>query len=146
MLRYMISPVIGNGSVESSFRAAVSDVENVNTVSVIPTHVTGPNIGQPKYGFAFCVVATPSVAVIAAVSNAYVFPDYNLDGQMQGMEAASRAAFQQSVEAYNLDGEGLHFDAANTDSESWRTVINRVVKQIEPAFDLQNVSVPEVAA
>lgn len=145
MIRYMISPIIGDGSEESPFRASVSDVPNVNTAAIIPTHTSGENIGKPKYGFAFCVVATSSVATIAAVTNAYVFPDYNLDGQMQGMESAARVAFKQSVEAYDLDGNGFNFDAANVDLESWRTVINRVVQQIEPAFNLNNMNVQEVA-
>jgi hypothetical protein len=145
MLRYCISPITGDGTEENPFRPTVSG-PNVNTSAIIPTHTSGPTIGQPKYGFAFCAVATTNVASVAAVTNVYVFPDYNLDGRMDGMENGARTAFEQSVEAYNLDGNGLHFDAANVDLESFRTVINRIVQQIEPAFDLNNINVGEVAA
>jgi hypothetical protein len=147
MIRYCISPVIGTGDLETNdeFRASVSDVPNVNISQVIPSHLSGPNIGEPKFLFAFCVVATPSVAAIAATTNCFVFPDYNLDGRMDGMETNARTAFQQSVEAYNLDGNGFNFDASNVDGESWRTVINRIVQQIEPSFNIQNVNVAEVS-
>lgn len=151
MIRYMISPIIGSGqSTEDPFRASVTDVPNTFVSQVIPIDLSGtpetnPNYGKPKYDFAFCVVATSNVAAIAAVSNAYVFPDYNLDGRMDGMESSARSGFLQSVEAYNLDGNGLNFDASHLDSESWRTVIDRLVQQIEPTFNLNNVNVAEVA-
>ena len=145
MLRYVISPIIGSGTFQSPFRAAVSDVSNVNANSIIPTHTTGPNIGQPKYGFAFSIVATANVAAVAAVSNAFVFPDYNLDGQMSGMESEVRTGMVQSVEAYDLDGEGLHFDADHVDADSYRSLIDALGKQLEPAFSVNSFGVGEVA-
>lgn len=145
MIRYMICPIIGAGTEASPYRASVNDVANVNSASIIPTHTSGPNIGKPKFLFAFCVAATPSPSSLSAVTNAYVFPDYNLDGRMDGMESGARTALQQSVEAYDLDGAGLHFDAAHLDGDSYRDVINALVQQIEPAFNVNNINVAEVA-
>lgn len=141
MLRWMISPIIGTGVFPDAFRAAVSDLSSVNSSAIIPTLSNG----HPKYNFALCLVATASVATIAAVTNAYVFPDYNLDGRMDGMEAGTRTALKQSVEAYDIDGNGLHFDATNADSDSYRDLLTRIGQQIEPAFNVNVLNCGEVA-
>lgn len=145
MLRYMISPIIGAGTMSNSYRASVSDVSGINSSVIIPTHSSGPNIGKPKFNFALCLVATPNVGIIAAVTNAFVFPDYPLDGRMDGMETNTRTAFVQSVEAYNLDGNGLHFDASHDDADSYRDVVNAIAQQLEPVFNVNNFTVTEVS-
>lgn len=145
MIRWMISPIIGDGTFNDSYRAAVSDVTNCNIAAIIPTHTSGPDIGKPKYGFALCLVATSNVGAIAAVSNACVFPDYNLDGRMDGMNPDARTGFLQSVEAYDLDGNGLHLDAGHDDADSYREVITAIGQQIEPAFSINAMNVGEVA-
>ena len=144
MKRYTLSPVTGAGTFQSPFRAAVSDVSQTNTNSLIPTHGQGhPDEGQPKYNFALSIVGTANLAGVLAVSNSYVFPDYPLDGEMGGMEAETRTAFEQSVEAYDLDGAGLHLDASHQSAESWRTVLTRIGQQIEPAFNVNNFDAQE---
>lgn len=142
MKRYMISPIIGAGTEASPYRVSVSDVAEVNVSAVITSKVDG----TPKYGFALCVVAAQSVATVAAVTNAYVFPDYVLDGRMDGMESGVRTALKQSAEAYNLDGAGLHLNASNVDSESYRDLLTRLGQQFEPAFHLNSFDVTEVAS
>jgi hypothetical protein len=132
MKRYLISPIIGDGkSLQTSFRAAVSDVTR-GVVNLIPSRPDG----TPKYRFAFCLVSTDVLPQVLAVSNVYALPDYNLDGRMDGMEADARTAMGQSVAAYDLDGNGLHLDPSNADADSYRTVLTRIARQIEPAFDL----------
>lgn len=145
MIRYCISPIIGDGSgINNPFRAAVSDLPNVNTNAQIPTFTSGPNIGKPKFHFAFCIMASSNIAAVAAVSNAFVFPDYNLDGRMDGMESDARTGLVQSVQAYDLDG-GLHLDAGNDDEDSYRQLIDKLGKQFEPAFSVNSFGVAEVA-
>lgn len=145
MLRYMISPIIGTGPISDPYRASVRDVANVNTSAVIPTFTSGENLGKPKFRFALCLCATTSIPAIQAVSNALVFPDYNLDGRMDGMEAQARADFVQSVQAYDVDGNGLHFDATHTDGTSYRQVIAAIGQQLEPTFEVDQLEVGEVA-
>lgn len=147
MIRFCISPIIGTGGGEDSFRAAVLDVANINTSAIIPTDndPQSPDYGKPKYNFALCIVAAANFAPVAQVSNLYLFPDYNLDGRMDGMEAEARTGMVQSVEAYDLDGEGLFFDASHDDGESYRQVLDRIGKQLEPAFNINNFGTGEVA-
>lgn len=145
MLRWMICPVVGNGTIETPYRGAVSDVSNVNVAQVIPTFNSGPNVGKPKYHFAICLVATASVNPIAAVSNSYVFPDYNLDGRMDGMNSDARTGLVQSVQAYDLDGNGLHVDASHADGDSYRDLISKIGQQFDVSFTINGQTCAEVA-
>lgn len=141
----MICPIVGNGSVPSPYRAAVSGLPNVNASAIIPTHTSGPDIGKPKYNFALCFCATSNIATLEQVSNAFVFPDYNLDGRMDGMESSVRSAMVQNLQAYDLDGNGMRFNASHADGDSYRSLIISLGQQIEPAFTINSLNVGEVA-
>lgn len=143
-MRYAISPVLFDGV--DSYAAAISFVPETNTNAVIPTHTSGPDIGKPKYGFALCAVASTDWPAVIAVSNAFVFPVYPLDARMDGMEAGTRTAMVQSVEAYNLDGNGLNLDCSHLDAASYRSVVESLLHQFEPAYSLEAFTVGEVPA
>jgi hypothetical protein len=142
MIRWMVSPIIGTGTISDPYRASVADVSGVNEAALIPSNPDG----TPKYHFALCLVATPSIALVQSVTNSYVFPDYPLDSQMSGMDAATRTALVQSVQAYDMNGSGLHLDASNADTDSYRTLITKIGQQIDTAFNPNNISCPEVSA
>lgn len=146
MLRWMMSPVILGAGEDDYTRAAVSDLQNVNSSSVISTHDSGPDIGLPKYRFCLSLCATPNVNSLRSVSNGYIFPDYNLDGRMSGMESEARTGLVQSVQAYNLDGNGLHLDATHADTDSYRDLITKIGKQFDQAFTVNAMGIAEVAA
>lgn len=139
MRRYCISPVIGSGALEDPYRAAVSDVAGTNSAAVIPNGVNG----QPLYNFALCIVAAPVMTQIAQVSNLYLLPDLGLDSRMDAMEGGARTGMVQSVEAYDLDGNGLNFDADHGDADSYRTLINSLGQQLDAAFDADRFGVSE---
>lgn len=138
--RFMISPITGIGTEPNPFRASVSDVTPAPAVNqIIPSDTSGtpqsnPHYGKPKYNFALCNVGTNNLPAVLAVSNSYVFPDYPLDATLAGMEVETRAAMVQSVQAYDLDGNGLHFDCPNGDEDSYRSLILSLAQQLEPAF------------
>ncbi len=140
--RHCICPVIGSGSDANPYRAKIADLANVNTSVIIPSKPDG----SPKYLFAFCIFSASSIASVLAVSNTYVFPDYNLDGRMDGMESGARTGMVQSAQAFNLDGAGYHLDLTHADDDSYRSVIENVGKQFEPAYLVNNNDCGEVAA
>lgn len=145
MLRWMLSPITGVGTIENPYRASVLDVSpQPNVAAIIPTILTGPNAGQPKFRFALCLIATSNVSIVGSAANSYVFPDYNLDGRMDGMESGTRTGFVQTVQAYDLDGNGLHIDASHQDGESYREVVTRIGQQLEPAFNINAMNCGEV--
>lgn len=139
MKRYCICPIIGDGTFDNSYRAAAADLASVTVNSIIPTD---PN-GVPVHDFAFCIIGCIGLQALNPLTNTFVFPDYPLDGTMDGMEAEVASGMKQSVEAYNLDGNGFHLDADYSPSDSYRELVNRILQQIEPAADVNRFDVSE---
>lgn len=139
MKRYMICPIIGAGTQGNPYRAAVADVSGAEVNSLIPSNQDG----SPRYGFAFCRVAAVNFTAVLAITNSYAFPDFPLDSQMSGMESEARTGMVQSVEAYNMDGQGFNLVADHDDTDSFRQVIEAIAKQIEPAFNANTFDVSE---
>jgi len=142
--RYMICPVIGNGQGSgfgNAYRAAVSDVAGVNSAAVI---TVSPSTGVPVYSFCLSRVATSgSLALVSAVSNSFVFPDFPLDSLLSQMDPDARSAMVQSVQAFNLDGNGFRLTLPNADTNSYRTVIDYIGKVFEPAFNADHFDASE---
>lgn len=141
MLRYGICPIIGTGTSLEPYRAAVQDIEGVNSSALIPTDQQG----APVYSFAFVVVSAANWSPVLAISNSYFFPVHGLDSQMSSMESDARTGMEQSVEAFDMDGNGLHLDAGHNGTDSYRHVLEAIMQQIEPAANLDAFSVPEVS-
>ena len=138
--RYAISPIIGSGTITDPYRAAVADVGGVNTAAVIPSDANG----HPLYRFALAIVAASQWAQVLAVTNLYLFPDYVLDGLMSGMDPTARSGLVQSVQAYDLTGQGTHLDATNADTDSYRTLLTKIGQQFDPNFSLNAFGVSDV--
>lgn len=145
MLRYMFCPIIGSGTQPDEYRVSVSDLATINVSQSIPIHTSGPDISKPFWRFAMCMVATPSIPPIAGVSNAFVFPEYPLDAQLAGMDTDARAGMVQSLEAYDLDGNGTHLTVPNDDADSFRDLLESVCQQLDPGFGVNGFSVREIA-
>jgi len=141
MLRFLICPVLPPDETNEAYRAAIENVPNTAGASIIPTD---PLTGLPKYSFAISLCDATLINQIMQLQNTYVFPDYNLDGRMDGMEPETRAAFVQSVQAYVLNDAGLHFDATHQDSDSYRFVVEKIGKKIEPQFSVNALNVGSV--
>lgn len=139
MKLWLLCPIIGSGTFQNPYRSSVSDVSDTNVNNVIPTDQQG----QPLYNFAFCRVGTANLSGVLAVTNSYAFPDYPLDGRMDGMESDARTGMVQTVQAYDMDGNGLHLDASHNDSDSYRQVLQAIVSQIEPAVNINTFDVAE---
>lgn len=140
MYLWMISPITGTGTISDPYRASVEDVPGVNSAALIPSNPDG----TPKYKFALCLVAATSQSIVAGVTNSYVFPSYPYDSLMSGMDPTARSNMVQDVQAYNMDGNGYHLDATNADTDSYRTVLNRIGDQIDTAFNINNMNCAEV--
>lgn len=135
--RYAISPIIGDGSgVSNPFRSAIG-AEVGEDGAYIDKIKGDPQPGAPIWDFAFTkILVQGSLAQVLQVSNAYVFPEFPLDSQMAAMESTVRNGLIQSVQAYNLDGDGTHIDATHDDADSYRDLIDKIGKQWSPEFDV----------
>jgi hypothetical protein len=142
MKRYVISPVIGDGqSINTAYRSAVGTVQNANCADLIKSD---SETGHPVWFFAFSRVGVPgTLQDVLQVSNAYVFPDFPLDAQMSQMDSSVRSAMVQSVQAYNLDGNGTHVDATHSDNDSYRFVIEKIARHWQSIFNANHFDVAE---
>lgn len=127
--RYAIAPIIGDGSFGNEFRSAFALVDDTNVKSVI----VGDENGIPIFLFALSSIGTANLAGVSAVSNSYIFPDYPLDGQLSGMNASALSGLKQSVEAFDMDGNGRHFSVDISDgSISYRALLISIYQQFDP--------------
>lgn len=119
-----------------SYRAQVLDLayqQSTNAVSWL-----GPSLpsGAPAWRFAFFHVSTVSLGPVLALPNCLVFPDYPLDAEMGGMDFDTRIGLEQSIGAYNLDGNGLRINVLiGGISYSYRAFVTQIAQQFEPAFN-----------
>lgn len=139
MKRYMIGAVIGAGTDNDPYRSALA-IPGIECNSIIPSNPTG----HPLFDFAFCYVGAVNLLPALQTANSFAFPDYSLDGRMDGMAPDQRLAMVQSVEAYVLNAEDLHFDCDFiTDAMSYRDVLTNIARQTEPAFTINAFGVGE---
>ena len=91
---------------------------------------------RPKYRFSFSRCAAVNFAPITALHSCYLFPEFDLDAKMSGMEVDVRAAMNQSVAAYDWswDSSGVHIAMDfYDDTWSYREVILHIMQAIDPA-------------
>ena len=138
--RFTFGPIIpgGSGGINDSARAAVSDVPLTNSTSIIPL-AAGPPPNLPRWLHTISAIATANLAGVLAVSNLYVFPDYPLDGRLDGMEPVTRAEMTQNLETYTLDAAGTHmslasFVGAAGDAKSFREFVLFIVQFLDPGI------------
>lgn len=133
--RYAICPVIGTGQPGDNIRSAADDLSLTYSNAVIPIHLSGPDIGQAKYGFTVTIVATANLGAVVALSNAYVFPDITRDSKLSTMSNADYTAMLQNLPAYDLDGNGLHFDVSwVTPDHTLFDLILGLIQQLDPNY------------
>lgn len=134
--RYMISPVAGEGLTEDDrIRAAVDDVSNTYSNSVIPQHLSGPDIGQAKYRFTVAIVGTSNLGAVAQLTNSYLFPDITRDSKLSTTGQGDYDAMVQNLAQFDLDGEGLHFNVAwITPDHTLFDVILNLIQQLDPLY------------
>ncbi len=128
MARYCITPIIGDGSMDNEYRAAIAAVADTAR-ALIPSETTG----EPRYNFCPCRFEAANMTPVSQVSNTYILPDYPLDGLLENMDSATRTAMVQSVQAFDLDGQGLHISlSAFGDSSRFRDVVEHIAHVFEP--------------
>lgn len=141
MKRYGVYRVVGDGTSDNAYRSEATDVSGVNTNAIIPADPNDPTM--PKYNFALTRTGSQTLAGLQLLTNSLIFPDYPLDGQMSGMESNVAAAWKQSLEAYDWDGNGFHVDASYQSTDSWGSVVDGIMKQLDPVQDIDRFDVSE---
>ena len=141
MKRYQINRIIDDNG--NNFRSELDDVSLTHSIHFIALIPSKPD-GTPKYRFAFTRFAMAgSIQPAIQLTNSYTFPDYPLDGELQGMEAGVYADMIANLGAYDLDGNGLHFVTTNSPTQSFRDFVQFIARQLEPSMDANRFEVGE---
>lgn len=145
MKRYFLSPIVGSGTVEDSFRPALDVAAGQTNESVIPVHLSGPLIGTPIFACCFGMVASGNMPSVAATPNVFLFPDFALDARMDAMGADVRAAMNQSAGAYVILADPLTRLDMGFYGDAWtyREVLTGIVRQFDPLVTVDEIDVPE---
>lgn len=153
MKRYMITPISGDGvSPDTAYSTSLREAVAANPSALIAYAAKlkiDNQTGMPIWHFAFCRAATgdgSSQTIVEQITNSLVFPDYPLDAVMSGMDQSVRTAWRQSLESYDMDGQGAHIAVNDSDSESWGSVLQRLVQMFEPAQIISQFDVAEPTA
>jgi len=142
MKRYAITPILPTDGI-TGYRSSAFDVVGTSVVNVIPVDL---QTGIPIYNFTFARIGRVDFGPIYLLTNTFIFPDYPLDGEMAGMEASVRNALKADVEAYDLDGNGLHLSVDLTDlTVSYESVLFSIYNQFDPLLTLSNFRRMDVA-
>lgn len=153
MKRYIVTPISGDGltpdtAYSSSLREAAASHPS-SLIAYAAKLKIDSQTGMPIWNFAFCRAATgdgPSQAIVEQVTNSLVFPDFPLDAPMSGMDQATRTAWRQSLQAYDIDGQGTHIAVNDSDGETWGSVLQRLVQMFEPSQIITRFDVAEPTA
>jgi len=127
--RYYISPIVGDGSETNPYRAKVSD-HGKPWVGSIPTDATG----KPTKDWALVLVDTVNHNTIVKDRTIDNLPDVSLDVKMSAIGSAEKGKMASA-----LAGRGIS-DATNS-SDSYRTLLNGIGRQLDPDFTVDNFDV-----
>lgn len=135
MKRYYISQIVGDGSDNDPYRAAVGDNAGIRVVSVIPT---GPD-GRPTTAWALCLVGAKDHAALRADPRNDMLPDFPLDGKVSAINNATKNAMLTRLRARGID------ESFVTNTDGYREVIRGLGRQLdsnfsEDKFDVQDVN------
>lgn len=133
MKRYFLSPIVGDGSIDNPYRAAVQDYP-CNVSAVIPSD---PTTGKPLYDWALCIVAAPNQTPLLKDNSLGPLPDFPLDAKMSAMAQASSQAMDATLRRF-----GVNLAGVNT-SDGYRQAIRSIGQQLQADFDENGLDISE---
>lgn len=130
--RYYLCAIIGDGSAESPFRAAVSD-HNVNHVAAFPPQ--DPATGVYTRNVCLALVNTINHLPLLADAALDAFPDVAMDIKVNAIHRLTMQRFEDRVRA-----RGLSTDAFAS-ADGYREVLRDLGRQLDSNFDENNFDV-----
>lgn len=131
MKRYYVCDIIGDGSFENPYRAAVAD-GTVNAAVTMPN--SDPNTGAPLGNWCLCMVATGNHARLNGRAGIDAMPDFPLDGKVSAIQTATRNAVSARLSARGIPD-------VFSNSDGYREVIRKLGQQLQPDFSENNFDI-----
>ena len=124
--RYYLSPVIGDGTLNNPYRAAVADTPNASVAAV---WASDPATGVPTIPWALCVVAATNHATALADSRHAALPDMLLDARMSALSNSARNRLDSALAKFGVD------PATVITNEGYREFVRSVGRLLQATFD-----------
>lgn len=126
---FYICPIIGSGTDNDPYRAAVEDY-NVPYSAVIPTHPEGhPDWGKPIFNWALVIVGGNKHVDIRKNPAIDALPEWSPDGRISGLSAAAKAGLLKAMQK-----RGIGTSIINN-QDDYRFAIRTIGKTLDPLFD-----------
>lgn len=134
--RYYLSDIIGDGSEENPYRAALDTHTGVKFSTSIPTEddPQSPNYSKPKFGACFAIVETNNHGPLRADSRLEAMPDEPLSKTMASIPETAKTAMLLS-----LSRKG--FSTGINVSSTYKATLQDIGMQRDPVFDIDNFDV-----
>jgi hypothetical protein len=132
--RFYLCDIIGDGSIENPYRAAVADL-GVNHVSVFPPQ--DPNTGQYTRPHCLVLVNASNHSALRADKRLDALPDFPLDGKVDAIENTAKVGMRNV-----LGKRGFSREHA-TNKDGYREVIRSIGRELDPGFDENDLDASE---
>lgn len=130
--RFYISPVIGNGTLDNAYRAALSDVQRLESGSSLVSLIPSKPDGTPKFAFCLCIVNAANHVALGNVTDADQFPDITLDSQLSVLTTQQKNALLNFAARRGIPTTGLN------NSSTFRNVLERIGQFLDLNFSALN--------
>lgn len=129
--RYYISPIVGDGTEENSFRPKVADYP-VKWVGIIPSD---PVTGLPLFAWTLVLVEAQNHGQLISDGAIDPMPEFPLDGKVSAIHNATKNDMLARLQARGIDTTFIG------NADGYRDVIRGVGRHLEPTFDENNFDV-----
>lgn len=140
MKRYYVCKVIGDGSYESPYRAAIADVVDPSThllaFTIAATIKSNPD-GTPALPWCLVIAAGKNHALVNSNADIDPLPDYPLDVKLSAMNTATKLAAFNKMAARGINTNAL------SNADGYRDLIRGLGQQHEASFSEDNFDAPE---
>lgn len=123
MKRYVISPIVGDGSMDNPYRAKVQDMVT-NCTAEIPTG----DDGRPTSDWCLALVAAPNLGAIIADPEIDLLPDFSKDAKISSMHGPTKTAMLNALQRRGFPK--AQFDGV----DGFREVLRTVGRRLNPNF------------
>lgn len=139
MKRWFLSPVIGTGTDDDPYRAALLDrtlARGGPVRSVVCEIASDPVTGAPLAPWALCVASGRDLTGLAGLPQTYELPDITKDATASTLTGAKRNEVNAALSARGIAVRVVP-------STPWREVLRGVGRALNPAFHEDRLDVPD---
>ena len=127
--RYYLSPIVGDGSMESSYRPALADILAGEDGAAGSWEIASNADGTPKHQWALCVIDAQDHVRLRGGQGVDALPDITLDATLNTLNSGQRTALLARLVVLGVDTSGI------TASSTFIDLLDRTGKHLNGNFN-----------